>query len=146
MALTVPTESLASIAQADAYHEARGNIEAWMPLENTRKEQLLRSSYDYLFAVYAMEWPAGVAFGTTDGLLVPDKVRDACSILALRAKAGELMPELKQQKTEVTVGPITTKLSQLDTGGLRVFPDIERLMAPYLAPRGNPYTATLVRN
>lgn len=145
MALTVPDESLASVAEADAYHEGRGNIAAWDTLEGTRKEQLLRLAHDYLLAVYGPRWPADAAFGHKDEA-IPAAMRNAACILALKAKAGDLMPESKPQVIEQTIGPMTKKFAETPGDGLRRFPEVERLVGPFLAPLPSPYTATLIRN
>lgn len=140
-------ESLCTVLEADDYHTKRGNIAAWMPLETTRKEQLLRGAYDYLLGVYGPTWPSGQVFGTAAD--VPDVImrgaRDACARLALYALDGPLDAEVDAQVTEQTVGPITTKFSQKPTTGKRrQFPDVARLMAPYLTAC-NPYMTPMVR-
>lgn len=146
MALSVPDESLASVVEADAYHTGRGNVAAWVALEREPKEQFLRRAYDYLFAVYGAQWPADAPFGTKDGA-VPAKMRDACAILALKAKSGDLLPEAKPQKLSTKVGPITTEYAPTARAdGVRIFPEVQRLVAPFLAPAPNPYSAQLVRN
>jgi hypothetical protein len=137
-------ESLCSVDDANTYHELRGNIARWSPLENTRKEQLLRLGYEWLYGRYWARWPAGEVFGTAAG--VPDIVmrgaRDACALLALYALDGPLDPEPTPQVLEQDVGPIKTKYAQVEGG--RQFPDVARLMAPYLV-KSNPYSIPLRR-
>lgn len=146
MPLLVPDESLATVAEANAYHESRGNVAAWSPLDTERKEQLLRNGYDYLLALYGGRWPADAPFGTLAGA-VPDGMRKAAAIMALKAKAGDLLPEVKPQKISTKVGPITSEYAQTaPADGIRRFPEIERLVAPFLAPTPNPYMAKLERS
>lgn len=139
-------ESLASVQQADAYHEARGNA-AWDVLEPTRKEQLLRNAYDKLLADYAARWPTEFEFGADDEFgNVPARVRDACARLALYAIEGPLDAELPAQMVEDTVGPMTTKYAKIERAETRrTFPDVARMIGPYLVPAGNPHLARLVR-
>lgn len=141
-------ESLASVAQADAYHEARGNSSRWDVLEVTRKEQLLRQSYDYMFGEYAARWPDDYEFGAGDELgVIPPRVRDACALLALYAIDGPLNapPSVAPQVVEKTVGPLTTKFAAQAAPQRRTFPDVARMVGPYLVAAGNPYAARLVR-
>lgn len=142
-------ESLCSLADADRYHEGRGN-NAWPPLEPTRKEQLLRTAYDYMLGLYAPRWPAELAFGAVDDLgEVPPRVRDACARLALYALEGPLDGERAPQVVEETVGPLTTKYAKLDPvpegDNRRSFPDVAAMIGPHLVPAGNPYVAKLTR-
>lgn len=147
MTLLVPDESLATVAEANAYHEGRGNVAAWAPLETENKEQLLRRAYDYLFAVYGSQWAADVAFGTAGGA-IPASMVKASAILALKAKAGDLLPEAKAQKLRVKVGPIETEYAQSEAApdGVRRFPEIDRLVGPFLAPAPSPYSIKLGRD
>lgn len=145
MALTVPDESLASVTEANCYHAKRG-APAWEALDVARKEQLLRQAFDYLRGEYAPAWPVDQSFGLlADGVTVALGARDACALLALRALAGPLDPEIKAQAIEKTVGPLTTKYAEAPNGGRRGFPDVGRLMGPYLVPivRGS---VPLIRN
>jgi hypothetical protein len=104
--------------------------------------------------VYVSAWPAGQVFGTTSD--VPDVImrgaRDACARLALYALDGPLDAEVDGQVVEQTVGPITTKyapaVNRTPTVNAqprrRTFPDVARLMTPYLTPT-NPYSVPMVR-
>ena len=141
-------ESLCTVNEANDYHTKRGNVAAWMPLETTRKEELLRDAYDWLLGVYRSRWPSGELFGTVAG--VPDPVimkgaRDSCALLALYRLDGPLDAEVAPQVTEQTVGPITTKYANATPAATRrQFPDVARLMAPYLVAIDR-YSVPLVR-
>jgi hypothetical protein len=145
VALVIPDESLCSVADATAYHESRGSIATWSPLDTPSKEQLLRRAFDYLQGTYGASWKAGVAFGFDDAGVIPPRVRDACAILALRAKDGPLDPEITPQKIESEVGPIKSKFAARENGGRRIFPDIARMVGPYLEPI-RAYSIPLVRS
>lgn len=135
MMFDVPGDTLATLAEANCYHACRSTGAAWAPLTDERKQQLLREAFDYLRGQYGPVWTAGVPFGVlADGVTVATGARDACALLALRALSGPLDPELKAQKTEVSVGPITTKYADAPNGGRRTFPDVGRLIGPYLPP------------
>lgn len=137
-------ESLCTVAEADTYHEQRGNMARWSELDTARKEQRLREAYEWLYGRYWARWPAGEVFGTAAG--VPDVImrgaRDACAKLALYALDGPLDPEPAPQVLEQEVGPIKTKYAQAEGG--RQFPDVAALMAPYLA-KSSPYSIPLRR-
>jgi hypothetical protein len=135
MPLTVPDESLATVTEANCYHACRSSGNAWTVLTTERKEQLLREAFDYLRGEYAPLWPADVAFGMkADGVTIETAARDACSLLAMRALAGPLDPELQPQVIESTVGPLTKKYAAATNNGRRSFPDVGRLLGPYLVP------------
>lgn len=138
-------DSLCSVEDADTWHTARGNVAEWLPLEMTRKEELLRKAYDYLRGEFASQWPAGVEFGIENGT-VARGARAACALLALIAKDGELDPEVEPQVVESTVGPITDKFAKR-TSERRIFPAVERLMSPHLVDLtpANPFSISLRR-
>lgn len=149
MTLEVPTESLCTVTEADAWHDARGNTAAWTALDRDRKEPLLRQAFDYLIGEFADQWPAGQTFGLLADDLVAPGARNACAYLALVAKDGPLDPEIGPQLVESTVGPITDKFAKREGDGRRRFPAVERLMAPHLADLAatvNPFSVKLVRS
>lgn len=150
-------ESYCSTAEADAYHTARGREAAWSDLDDEVKEQLLRQAADFMRQLYrqrwkgmrasqrqALDWPRyqveleDVGFGGYHAYVlptvVPDEVKNACAELALRAKSGELAPDVKRQVAEKTIGPITT----VYTTGAPAYTQyraIDLMLAPYLEPR-----------
>lgn len=117
-------ESFISVADALAYHEARGNA-AWAAVAtDTVREQLLRKATDYMEFAYGQRWK-GVRTTTTQALswprsgvfindnlipsnVVPTAVQRACAELALRAVSGDLAPDLGAQVKSETVGPLAT--------------------------------------
>ncbi len=150
MALIVATatgaEYYISVANADAYHVARGNA-AWALLSPEVKEQALRKATDYmgrysgrwkgerLNAGQVLDWPrAGVV---VDGYeinweTVPAAIANACALLALKASAGDIAPDLGRQKQSVKVGPIETTYAT-GTRQTTRYQSAETLLAPYLA-------------
>lgn len=142
-------ESLCSVAQATAYHDSRGNSIAWGELGPTQQEVKLRAAYDWLYGEYAALWPDDLEFGATDLLgTIPPRVRDASALLALYAIEGPLdaPPDTSPQLVEKTVGPLTKKYAVQDKPQRRTFPDVARMIAPYLVAAPNPYSAKLVRS
>ncbi|GDY37694.1 DnaT-like ssDNA-binding protein [Acidovorax sp. NB1] len=146
VAPTAGAESYISVANADAFHAARGNA-AWAPLSTEAKEQALRKATDYmgrysgrwkgerLNAGQVLDWPrAGVV---VDGYeinweTVPAAIANACALLALKASAGDIAPDLGPQKQSVKVGPIETTYAPGTRQATR-YQSAETLLAPYLA-------------
>lgn len=146
VAPTAGAESYISVANADAYHAARGNA-AWALLTPDAKEQALRKATDYmgrysgrwkgerLNAGQVLDWPrAGVV---VDGYeinweTVPAAIANACALLALKASAGDIAPDLGPQKQSVKVGPIETTYAAGTRQATR-YQSAETLLAPYLA-------------
>lgn len=99
--------SLASVVQADAYHEGNFWGAAWAVKGNTDKEKLLVSATRFIEArmvwagdrvsgVQALSWPREAVF--VDGQLIPDNavplgVADAVADLALRISIEDLTAE-----------------------------------------------------
>lgn len=145
VAPTAGAESYISVSDADAYHAARGNA-AWALLTNEAKEQTLRKATDYmgrysgrwkgerLNAGQVLDWPrAGVV---VDGYeinweTVPAAIANACALLALKASAGDIAPDLGPQKQSVKVGPIETTYAAGTRQATR-YQSAETLLAPYL--------------
>lgn len=115
-------ESYASVAEADAYHAARGGV-AWAALIMTEKEVKLRLATDYLqqrfggrwngyrlTEVQALDWPRyGVVVDrvTLASNAVPIQVRRACCELALKAITQSLTVDEAAQVKSKQVGPIS---------------------------------------
>lgn len=151
-------ESYCSVETADAYHVARGNGNAWAPLSTSRKWELLRLATDHM-AIYsaswqgnrvgpvqALDWPrAGVeAFGfDMPADAVPLTVQNACAILALKALAGPLAPDLGPIVKRKKLGPIETEYADYSPQNKRYI-SVDRMLAPLLVAR-NRYSAPLVR-
>lgn len=121
-------ESFVSVADATAYHAARGNA-AWAALATDEvREQCLRKATDYMQQMYRSRW-AGWRMTATqrlewprDGVIkspglpfpsyyanniVPEEVENACAELALKAATAALAPDLDRAKSSVTVGPLS---------------------------------------
>lgn len=146
-------ESYASVEQADAYHAGRGNT-AWAALSSPVKEQCLRKATDYLAAyrqiwdgsrytvAQALDWPRAYVERKDAPLLayypfneVPAGVVNACALLALKASAGDLSPDLDRGVLREKIGPIETEYDPRDRQARRHV-EVDRLLAPYLSPRG----------
>jgi len=114
------SESLCSVAFADAYHVSRGNT-VWAGLTTDQKEINLRRAADYLEQTYAQRW-AGLRKKGTQALSwprdnveildtwplqyypndsVPLLVQNACAELALKANSGDLAPDVTRVKKRV---------------------------------------------
>lgn len=149
MALIIPpaagADSLCSVADADAYHAARGNA-AWALLGTTAKEQALRRATDYLggyagswkgvrtSSTQTLDWPrSGAVVNGYEiaGNIVPVAVANACAVLALKGSAGDLAPDQGPQKQSVKVGPIETTYAQGTRQGTK-YSAVDSMLAPYL--------------
>jgi hypothetical protein len=152
MALVVETgtasaasESFSSVADALAYFTARGNT-AWLALTTAQQEVALRKSTDYMEAVYSQRW-AGTRTTSTQALswprynvfvngyvtsssAVPRAVINACSELALRASAGELLSDSTQQKTRTKVDVIEVEFDKYSPASTQYLA-ITALLTPY---------------
>jgi hypothetical protein len=152
MALVVETgtasatsESFCSVADALAYFTARGNS-AWLALTTAQQEVALRKATDYMEAVYSQRW-AGTRTTSTQALswprynvfvngyvtsssAVPRVIVNACSELALRASAGELLSDSTQQKTRTKVGDIEVEFDKYSPQSAQYLA-ITASLAPY---------------
>lgn len=146
-------ESYISVADADAYHAARGNV-SWAAFSVANKEIFLRRATDYMQAHYhdlwkgvpispeqPLDWPrysAVVNGWLLDSGTIPAAIKAATSVLALKASTGDLYPhttdltgsaaEIEQAK----VGPIEVKYARSVslTSGAR-FPYVDELLSRY---------------
>lgn len=151
MALTVEdgsgvtgAESYISLADADTYLAARG-FTAWASLSEGDKEAALRNATEYMEGRYvwkgervadgqALSWPRECVYAY--GYLVasdevPGKVSYACAKLALKASAGELLPDAGAQVKQETVGPISVTYAD----GARqatVYKDVDAMLSEYV--------------
>lgn len=151
-------ESYMSVADATAYHLARGNA-AWAGLaSDTVREQKLRLASDYMVATYrerwagwrvnstqALDWPryevpmpdtvGGLVMNYYPSNAVPAIVARACAELALRAIDGDLAPDLDAPVVREKVGPIETEYA----AGARqstTYRAIDSMLAPLFAASG----------
>lgn len=151
-------ESYISVADATAYHAARGNA-AWAALaSDTVREQALRRATDYLGQIYrdrwsgyrvnseqALDWPryeaprrdlpgdAYYAYYASDA--VPIEVVRACADLALRAAAGELVEDEDQRIASVSAGSVNVTF-QAGSSPRKRYPAIDGLLMPVLRSGG----------
>jgi hypothetical protein len=143
-------EAYCSVAEASAYHSARGNT-AWENLDSDVQEQALRAASDYMVGEYRMRW-AGVRLNETQALdwprslvprrdmvsgayypdnSIPSEVKNACASLALRASTAPLRKDQTQRKSSVTVGPIHTTYE----AGSKIAPtyaEVDAMLRPFL--------------
>ena len=130
-------DSYASLAQALAYHAARGNA-AWVEADDTAREPALRRGTAWLEATYRARWPGyrgnGRAqaldwprYGVTDldgwvvdPVSVPVEVINATCEAALRelSAPGSLSPDYvaSEQVASTTAGPVSVTFRA--TGGV----------------------------
>lgn len=105
------SESYCSVADALAYHSARGNT-TWATITTDQQEAALRRATDFIEQVYGQAWQ-GLVVNSTQALswprsgvsvngyvldydAIPKALINATAEMALRAAAGELMSDLSQ--------------------------------------------------
>lgn len=146
-------ESYATVAQADEYHQKRGNA-GWAG-ETAGREAALRRASEYLDGAYrtrwlgkgstptqALAWPrayarSGAGYLPSDA--VPLAVVRACCEAALRElqNPGSLAPDLYPGERVVseTVGPLEVEYADgggSDAGAPPVLVAVDRILAPVL--------------
>ena len=153
-------ESLTSVADATAYHAARGNA-AWAALAtDTIREQCLRKGTDFMRQAYrsrwqgvkvdedqALDWPrydVVVDGYTVDSDIVPTEVKNACAELALRASAGDLLADQSQGVIREKVGQIEVEYDRSSPQQAR-YSAVESMLAPYLLAGGSGISMRIIR-
>jgi len=151
-------ESYISVADATAYHAARGNS-AWAALaSDTVREQALRKAADYLGETYRDRW-TGYRVTTTQALdwprygaprrdlpsdgyhvqyasdVIPAEVVRACAELAIRAAAGDLTEDEEQRIAAVSAGSVSVTF-QAGSSPRKKFPAVDGLLRPLLKANG----------
>lgn len=153
------SESLISVADATAYHAARGNA-AWAALSSdTIREQLLRKATDAMMQMFAGRW-AGTRVSSTQALdwprynvpmkdgpanlpysygvasyypsnTIPAPVARACAELALKAASGDLVSDGSQAVKREKIGPLEVEYQDATTSGTS-YRAIEGMLAPFM--------------
>jgi hypothetical protein len=148
-------ESYASVAEADAWHLARGN-DIWFDsdFDNTEKEQALRRATDFMEQYYglryagyrktdtqALAWPryevprADTNGGYWSSDAVPQPVKNACMELAVKAAQGDLAPDLGRVEKRTKVGEIEVEYAD-DGRQSTVYRSINMMLNQFLATGG----------
>src|SRR5687768_9304471 len=150
--VVIGAESYITVAEADAYHEKRGNT-SWDVIDD--KEALLRKATDYLVGKYRLRWAGSRVY--FDQALdwprvnvpvldarnrtyyssesVPIEVKHACAILALKAYSASLIEDQGQKIVSVQVGPITTEYDSSSSQAVE-YSEVDKILAPYLKGGG----------
>ena len=138
-----------SVADADAYHAARG-VAAWAVLTTEQKEQAIVRGCDFLTQTYRNRW-AGIPASSTQALdwpryyvphhasvasvyphdSVPRELVYANAEAAIRAASGELIEDLDQQVQTEEVGPLKTVYFKAESRGKK-YPVIDKMIAHLL--------------
>lgn len=152
-------ESYCSVADADAYHAARGRTD-WAALTTLQKESSLRVATDYMERTFgtrwrgrvtsasqALSWPrVGAQRQGFPGFLssnsVPDLVRNACAELALASSVIDLSSDLTSEASGAVikekVGPIEVTYAEgVSRSASTSFSTINGMLAPLLASGAN---------
>lgn len=154
------SESYISVADATAYHTARGNA-AWALLTTAQMEAAARKATDYMRQVYrsrwkgykvnenqALDWPrydVEVEGYAVDSDIVPTEVKNACAELALRASAADLNPDLTQGVLSEQVGSIQVTYDKASPQFTR-YRAIDAILSPYLKAGGGGCSMGVIRS
>jgi hypothetical protein len=151
--------SYISIADADTYHEARGNT-AWSDVGDEDKEAALLKATAYLQGVYAgqwkgypttalqaLDWPRAYverleyAALTSASLwlesdVIPAGLSQACAELGLRALSADLSPDLGRTTIEERLGPLGVRYAP-GAREQKVYQVVDGLLSRYLKGRAS---------
>jgi len=161
-------ESYASTADADAFLFARG-ITLWGILATVDKEAALRRATDYMQQVYrdrwygnrstrtqGLDWPRWLVpmkdvpggYGSVPAYYpitcIPNEVKNACILLAFKAAAGDLAPDVQPQVASESVGSISVSYIPGARQTVR-YQSIDHLLALLLRDGGSGSIAALLR-
>jgi hypothetical protein len=155
------SESYISVSDASTYFTARA-VTAWAALATDAiREAALRKATEYMIAQYRDRWQGYRMYPLVQALcwprydvviegvsldddVIPEIIKRACCELALRASAADLAPDLKQNKTSITVGPIRTDYDKSSPQAKR-YRAIDAMLAPYMRVGSNNVSMGLVR-
>lgn len=168
-------ETYISVADADTYHNLRGNT-SWAGLAVATKESSLRKATEYMMQVYrlrwkgsrvstaqALDWPRqwveyeDYSFVTVTGSQVigglvyypsnkvPEEVRRACAELALRASSATLAPDLGRRTVSEKVDVIEVQYDQTSPQHV-IYRAIDNMVAPFLGVGGGSAFRRAVRS
>lgn len=148
------SEAYASVAYADAYHEAIGNT-LWSTLLLVEKEQALRRAANFMCQTFRMQWK-GSRVNSTQALdwprynvevpdlgvfnvlmpdVVPDLVLKANVELAFLAASGDLNPNKTQGILSKQIGPIKVVYDIASPQG-KQYTSVNDLLQPLLESVG----------
>lgn len=157
-------ESYCSVVEASAFHTARGNADWAAVASDTVREELLRKATDYMKQLYRLAW-AGARKTSTQALdwprvwvpipdlstryygsyypagyfsdsAVPQDVKDACAMLALKAISGDLLQDTDRLTKSESVGSISVTYADDGARKYPVYQAIDSLLAPWLENNG----------
>jgi hypothetical protein len=145
--------SLCSVADADAFHQARGNS-AWTDLDVPDKESALVRATDYMQQMYrnrwkgsrtnstqALDWPrygvvlADLYLQAVDSDIVPAEVKNACAILALKASAEDLAPDLDRETAREKIDVL--EIEYRSGSRTKQYRSVDMLLSPLLIAGGS---------
>jgi len=158
MALTVEdgtglanADSYISVADALAYHDARGNTN-WATITTLEQEQAIRRATDFMQQVYswkgsrktdtqALAWPRYYVErdnGYYPSDSVPNEVKNACAELAFKAAGGDLSPDIAQRVIREKIGPIEVEYDK-NSVQFTTYRAINNLLSPFLNGLGGTF-------
>lgn len=161
-------ESYVTVAQFKTYCDNRGI--SYVATTDTQIEQNARKAFDYMLQRYRGAWkgyrkdalqvgdwprafvylePVMIGLVGSYPYLVPDdsipfEVRNAQCELMVRVVSGDLMPDLGQKESSVTVGPISVTYNPNAPADAK-YGVVDGFLKPYLIGGGNSATSKVIR-
>lgn len=153
------SEAYITVADADTYHSARGNI-PWSTMSTAEKEQSLRRGTDYIEQVYglsfdgyrststqALSFPRiGIVLNgwTVSSDVIPNILVNACAEIAYKAASGDLSPDVTQSVKREKVDALEVEYMD-NSNPVKRFRTIDNLLAPLLSNIPNGIFKKVVR-
>lgn len=150
------SESYISVADANSYHNLRGNS-TWLTITAPEAEEALRRATDYMQQVYsglwqgwkttdtqALDWPRQwviksdvVLANYYDNDVIPQEIKNACAELAWKAAQGDLAPDLSQSVKREKIDVLEVEYSEFSPQSKR-YRAIDNMLSKFLiqAPNG----------
>jgi hypothetical protein len=145
------SESFASVADALAYHAARGNA-TWATIATTQQEQALRRATDYLEQTYSSIWlgsrvskEQALSFPRYGILIngfailsseIPKILINACCEMAIKAAQGELSADLERSVLKEKVASLEVTYDQYSLQSKR-YVAIDNMLKPLYGGRSS---------
>jgi hypothetical protein len=150
--------SYVSTADADQYHEDRGNS-TWAALATDEKEVVLNRATAYIDSYFtwvhgrrtneaqALDWPRIGAYDEDEFYFheteVPQQVIDACCALALRASSEDIVTDSERPIKEFTAGPVSVEFEE-GTSSLNTYNEVNALLKGLITGFGSQVQLDLV--
>lgn len=151
-------ESFITVAAATTHHANLGNT-AWAALSEAEQEQALRRATRYMeqgfrsrwkgyrvSELQVLSWPRSnviVDRFTVASSVVPTVVQEVCADMALKASAGDLVPDIAPGVVREKVDVLEVEYDPKMTAGGIYYKAAEQALAPFLSSGSSPTFSTV---